>query len=182
MLKAFCIFLYMVYFGKTKRTFLSDFWSSKVQIGLDGESLGVKVIHWQGLPLGYQPVCPGAQIKLLCDKLELFPSPQSPAKPVWKIFTLIIHSKLGEGKLFETPKCMEQVSSNTGTVFPSALSFMCIWHLEVPTPDLYRFLWCLWTDAILRLKRSTKRNSLGDKQARRQDLNWVVATTDFTKI
>ena len=35
----------MVYFEKTKCTFLSDFWSSKVQIGLDGESLGLKVIH-----------------------------------------------------------------------------------------------------------------------------------------
>ena len=124
MLKAFCIFLYMVYFGKTKCTFLSDFWSSKVQIGLDGESLGVKVIHWQVLPLGYQPVCPRAQIKLLCDKLELFPSPQSPAKPVWKIFTLIIHSKLGEGKLFETRKCMDRVSSDiSGTVFSPNAQF-----------------------------------------------------------
>ena len=43
------------------------------------------------------------------------------------------------------------------------LSFMCIWHLEVPSPDLYRFLWCLWTDAILRLRRGTKRGEFWKK-------------------
>ena len=57
---------------------------------------------------------------------------------------------------------MERVSSDRhgdrGT-----LSFMCIWHLEVPSPDLYRFLWCLWTDAILRLRRGTKRGEFWKK-------------------
>ena len=48
------------------------------------------------------------------------------------------------------------VRHTRGPCFPPTLSFMCIWHLEVPTPDLYRFLWCLWTDAILRLRRGTK--------------------------